>query len=102
MPKGLFIVDGVLYIVSKERRRAVLYRFSTLEADTEHVLESVGEFAEAKWVTGAGISEDGTRLAVCTYDALWVYQGPANDPAQMIQSHIVAPSAWFSGRGSLL
>ena len=84
--EGLFIADGVPYIVSKEREHAVLYRFPTLKADTEHVLESVGEFAEAKWVTGAGISEDGTRLAVCTYDALWIYQGTANDLAQMIQS----------------
>ena len=75
--EGLFIADGAPYIVSKERERAVLYRFPPLKADTEHVLESVGEFAEAKWVTGAGISEDGTRLAVCTYNALWVYQGPS-------------------------
>ena len=83
--EGLFIADGVPYIVSKERERAVLYRFPTLESDTEHVLESVGEFAEAKWVTGAGLSTDGTRLAVCTYDALWVYQGTAGNFTQMIQ-----------------
>ena len=83
--EGLFIADGVPYIVSKERERAVLYRFPTLKADTEHVLESVGEFAEAKWVTGAGLSTDGTRLAVCTYDALWVYHGTAGNFTQMIQ-----------------
>ena len=94
--EGLFIADGVPYIVSKERERAVLYRFPTLEADTEHVLESVGEFAEAKWVTGAGISENGTRLAVCTYDALWIYQGTANDLAQMIQS-----TSWHLPHGFL-
>ena len=83
--EGLFIVKGIPYIVSKERERAVLYRFPTLKPDTKQVLERVGEFNEAKFVTGAGVSEDGTRLAVCTYDALWVYHSTAGDLAQMIQ-----------------
>ena len=83
--EGLFILDGIPYIVSKERERAVLYRFSALQPDTKQVLVRVGEFADAKFVTGAGISEDGTRLAVCTYDALWVYHSTASDVAQMIQ-----------------
>ena len=84
--EGLFIAEGVPYIVSKERERAVLYRFPTLVSDVKQVLVRVGEFAGAKFVTGAGLSEDGTRLAVCTYDALWVYNGVANDLAEMIQS----------------
>ena len=84
--EGLFIAGGIPYIVSKERERAVLYRFPTLQPDTKQVLERVGEFADAKFVTGAGLSEDGTRLAVCTYDALWVYQGTADNFPQMIQS----------------
>ena len=83
--EGLFITGGIPYIVSKERERAVLYRFPTLEPDTKQTLVRVGEFAEAKWITGAGLSTDGTRLAVCTYDALWVYQGTADNLAQMIQ-----------------
>ncbi len=84
--EGLFISEGIPYIVSKERERAVLYRFPTLQPDTKQVLERVGEFAGAKFVTGAGLSEDGTRLAVCTYNALWVYHGTADNFAQMIQS----------------
>ena len=84
--EGLFIFEGIPYIVSKERERAVLYRFPSLQTDTKQVLERVGEFIGAKFVTGAGVSEDGTRLAVCTYDALWVYRGTAGDLAQMIQS----------------
>ena len=84
--EGLFIVEGVPYIVSKERERAVLYRFPNLKADTKQVLERVGEFAEARFVTGAGVSEDETRLAVCTYKALWVYHGTAGNLAKMIQS----------------
>ncbi|RKU19977.1 hypothetical protein C6503_06840 [Candidatus Poribacteria bacterium] len=84
--EGLFIVEGIPYIVSKERERAVLYRFPTLQvSDTKQVLERVGEFAGAKLVTGAGVSEDGTRLAVCTYDALWIYHGTTGDLGKMIQ-----------------
>ena len=84
--EGLFILDGIPYIVSKERERAVLYRFPYLKPGKKQVLERVGDFAGANFVTGAGISEDGTRLAVCTYDALWVYHGTSGDFAQMIQS----------------
>ncbi len=85
--EGLFIADGVPYIVSKELERAVLYRFPELQADKKQVLERVGEFAGAKWVTGAGLSADGKRLAVCTYDRLWVYQrNPATSFAQLIQN----------------
>ena len=84
--EGLFIVEGIPYIVSKERARAVLYRFPSLQvSDTKQTLERVGEFAGAKFVTGAGVSEDGMRLAVCTYDALWVYHGTVSDLTQMIQ-----------------
>ena len=83
--EGLFIANGVPYIVSKEQERAVLYRFPALEVDAQHILERVGEFTGAKWVTGAELSTDRTRLAVCTYDALWVYHGTANNLAQMIQ-----------------
>ena len=84
--EGLFIVEDIPYIVSKERERAVLYRFPTLKVDTKQVLERVGEFVDAKFITGAGISEDGTRLAVCTYNALWVYHGAAGNLAEMIQT----------------
>ena len=84
--EGLFIVEDIPYIVSKERERAVLYQFPALKADTKQVLEKVGEFVDAKFITGAGVSEDGTRLAVCTYDALWVYHGTAGNLAEMIQN----------------
>ena len=85
--EGLFIADGVPYIVSKERERAVLYRFPGLRADKQQVLERIGEFAGARWVTGSGLSADGRRLAVCTYDRLWVYhRNPATSLAQLIRS----------------
>ena len=95
--EGLFIAGGIPYIVSKERERAVLYRFPTLKPDVKQVLVRVGEFTGARLVTGAGLSEDGTRLAVCTYDALWVYNGVANDLTEMIQGAPRHLSHDFSG-----
>ena len=84
--EGLFIANGFPYIVSKEQAGAVLYRFPALKADKKQVLERVGELAEAKLVTGAGIALDGKRLAVCTYNSLWVYHSTDGNLAKMIQS----------------
>ncbi len=84
--EGLFIANGIPHIVSKEQAGAVLYRFPELKADTKQVLQRVGEFADAKLVTGAGISTDGKRLAVCTYNALWVYHNATGDVAKMIKN----------------
>ena len=80
--EGLFISNGIPYIVSKEQSTAVLYRFPALKANEKQVLERVGEFAEAKLITGASISEDGKRLAVCTYNSLWVYDVSGDNLAQ--------------------
>lgn len=84
--EGLFIANGIPYIVSKESTAAVLYRFPELRAGEKQVLQRVGAFAEARLVTGAGISADGNRIAVCSYNSLWVYQGIAGNYAQMITS----------------
>ncbi|MCG9129733.1 hypothetical protein JT359_19255 [Candidatus Poribacteria bacterium] len=84
--EGLFIFGGIPYIVSKEQGKAVLFRFPELKADTKQVLERIGELKEANLVTGAGISEDGKRLTVCTYRALWVYHNTSGNLAEMIQS----------------
>ncbi len=83
--EGLFIANGIPYIISKEQSAAVLYRFPDLKVGTKQVLERVGELADAKLITGAGISTDGKRLAVCTYNSLWVYHGEADNLATMIQ-----------------
>ncbi len=84
--EGLFIADGIPYIVTKEQSSAILFRFPTMTAGSKQILERVGEFEEARLVTGAGISPDGKKLAVCTYNALWVYHNDEGDISQMIQS----------------
>ena len=84
--EGLFIADGIPYIVTKEQSSAVLFRFPTMKADSKQTLERVGEFTDARLVTGAGVSPDGKRLAVCTYNALWVYHADDGNISGMIQS----------------
>ena len=84
--EGLFIADGIPYIVTKEQSSAVLFRFPSMKTDSKQILEHVGEFTDARLVTGAGISPDGKRLAVCTYNALWVYHADNGNISNMIQS----------------
>lgn len=83
--EGLFIANGIPYIVSKEQTTAVLYRFPQLNSGEKQVLERVGEFAEARLVTGAGISTDGKRIALCTYNSLWVYEVTGDNLTQTIK-----------------
>lgn len=85
--EGLFIANNLPYIVSKEQTKAVLYRFPELKEDRKQTLENVGEFTGARLVTGAGISEDGKRIAICTYNSLWVYHDDDGNLARLIQKN---------------
>jgi hypothetical protein len=72
--EGMFVHEGMPYIISKEASRAVLYRFTELEEDEPHTLGKVGELAsDAYRITGASLSEDGMMLAAVTYGRLWIY-----------------------------
>ncbi|MBI2502481.1 MAG: hypothetical protein HYW07_04505 [Candidatus Latescibacteria bacterium] len=82
--EGMFICGGLPYIISKEQDRAVLYRFPVLRPGETVVLERVGEAREARLVTDAALSRDGKRLALCTYNRVWIYEGKAADPAALI------------------
>ncbi|MBT3606202.1 MAG: hypothetical protein HN521_24290 [Candidatus Latescibacteria bacterium] len=88
--EGMFIYEGMPYIISKEVERAVLYRFTKLDADTTlvHVLGRVGELSGGAFrITGASLSDDGTRLAACTYTGLWVYHADKKmSPAELIKT----------------
>ena len=96
--EGLFLVDGVPHIVSKEAGRAVLYRFPELREGEQVVLAAVGELPSARLVTGADISPGGRRLVVCTYDEFWVYTVPeaSGDLAAFTEA---APIALANGFG---
>jgi hypothetical protein len=82
--EGMFVYRGLPHIVSKESERAVLYRFPALRPGEQVVLERVGELRQARLVTGASLSRDSKRLAACTYDQVWIYQGDGTDMARLI------------------
>ena len=53
--EGLFILEGIPYIVSKERERAVLYRFPTLQVSNKK------QVLERGWRVQRGEVRDGCR-----------------------------------------
>ena len=83
--EAVFAADGKLYFLTKHRRPGEvasseagvkLYRLDTEHMDRENVLTLVGQRDDVVQATGADLSPDGTRLAVSTYSALWVFRRP--------------------------
>lgn len=85
--EAVFVADGKLYFITKHRRPgeiggfeagAKLYRLDTSFTDRENVLTLVSTHDGVFLATGADLSPDGSRLAVSTYDALWIFDRPAD------------------------
>ena len=85
--EAVFVADDKLYFITKHRRPgeiggfeagAKLYRLDTSFTDRENVLTLVGTHEGVFLATGADLSPDGSRLAVSTYDALWIFDRPAH------------------------
>ena len=85
--EAVFVAAGKLYFITKHRqpRRtsewepgAKLYRLDTDYTDRENVLTLVGRRDDVTVATGADLSPDGSRLAVATYIALWIFERPAS------------------------
>ena len=83
--EAVFAADGKLYFLTKHRRPGEhasweagvkLYRLDTQHVDRENVLTLVGRREDVVLATGADLSPDGTRLAVATYSALWIFDRP--------------------------
>lgn len=74
--EAMFWKNGKLYILTKHRSDTYtkLYRFDEMEPFKSNPLTLVGYFDIQNMVSGADISLDGTRLAVLTYDAIWVFE----------------------------
>ena len=84
--EAVFVADGKLHFITKHRQAgqiagweagAKLYRLDTDYADRENVLTLVGRRDDVALATGADPSPDGSRLAVVTYTALWLFDRPA-------------------------
>ncbi|MDE0442072.1 MAG: hypothetical protein OXL38_08135 [Gammaproteobacteria bacterium] len=85
--EAVFVADDKLYFITKHRRPgeiggfeagAKLYRLDTSLTDRENVLTLVGTHEGIFLATGADLSPAGSRLVVSTYDALWIFERPAD------------------------
>ena len=78
--EAMFARNGKLFLLTKHRDddATKLYRFSDLDRD-ETVPERIARFPIGGRVTGADASPDGKRVAVLTYDALWLFEGFEGD-----------------------
>lgn len=81
--EALFFASGRLYILTKARRgvRTTLYRFPVTASTDVMTLERLGDLdlraykkQKSDPVTGADASLDGSRLAILTYERIFVYR----------------------------
>ncbi|MGJ3242420.1 MAG: hypothetical protein ACFE0O_05625 [Opitutales bacterium] len=86
--EGVFFAHGKIYFVTKHRSdpHCRLYRLDSTAPHRTHTLTFVDAFAIGGKTTGADATPDGRRLAITTYDALWVFEtGPGSE-------------GWFRGK----
>lgn len=85
--EAVFVADARLHFLTKHRQSrqigagapgTKLYRLDTGYTDVENVLTLLGGREDVSQVTAADMSPDGSRLAVATYTALWLFDRPAD------------------------
>lgn len=85
--ESLFTSDGSLYLITKHRDGGLLpgfepganlYRLDTRHTDQDNVLTRVDSTDLITAATGADVSPDGSRLAVLSYTALFLFDKPAS------------------------
>lgn len=82
--EALFSADGKLYLITKHRGLsgtmepgANLYRLDTDSSDRINDLVLVDANPDMQFITGAELSPDGRKLAVISYEDLWLFDRPA-------------------------
>ena len=73
-----FFLDGHIYVLTKHRPmfgigKTKLFRLDSEHQDKVNELTHIGDYTIDGAVTGADINEDGTKLAILTYNSIWVY-----------------------------
>lgn len=84
--EALFVADGSIYIVTKDREEARVYRGSASRADSDvETLELVTVVALGDEVSGADISWDGATIAFRGYNSVWLWhRGPGATVAEAL------------------
>lgn len=74
--EGVFHARGKIYLISKNRSDTFgkLYRLDAYEQGVTNTLTYLDRFDFGGKTTGADATPDARRLAVTTYDALWVFE----------------------------
>lgn len=72
----MFYAKDKLYILSKNRADdyTKLYRFDSTKTDAVNVLTLISSFNIRSQVTAADANSDGTKIAVLTYRAVWLFE----------------------------
>lgn len=86
--EALFSADGRLYLITKHRggfgryqAGANLYRLDTEFTDKPNDLVLIDNNPDILTATGAELSPDGQRLAVISYEDLWIFDRPESGDA---------------------
>lgn len=85
--ESLFAADGHLYVITKHRRHplpffkpwqpgAWLYRLDSRSSEQVNDLVRIDHHESLTAATAAELSPDGQRLAVLSYNALWLFERP--------------------------
>jgi hypothetical protein len=97
--EAIFISNGKLYFLTKHRQPnkhdsweagTNLYRLDSSKTTEANTLVKVDSHSRVTLATGSDVSPDGTKLAIATYTALWVFDKPADS------------DKWLSGRSRTL
>lgn len=88
--EGIFTVGDDIYILTKHRSdtKTKLYRVDDREFGVVNVVTYLGEYELSGQATGADASADGLKLAILTYDSVWLFE----------RTHLQQP--FFAGRVS--
>lgn len=89
--EALFYAQGSLYVLTKHRGDTMtkLYRLPSIEPGARRTLEHMATFDIGGMVTAADASPDGRRIAILTYNSVWLFEAES-------------PGKWFEGKGSWL
>lgn len=79
--EAVFFADNRFHFLSKNRSDSYtkLYRMDTEKTDEVNTLTLLDRFNIQGRVTAADATEDGTKLVVITYEAIWLFERRAKD-----------------------
>ncbi len=83
--EAIFWADGRIFLLTKHRSDTLtnLYTLNNMYPEKQNALTRLSTFDIRGAVTAAECNDDGTKLAVLTYSAVWLFEGKVGD--------------WFSG-----